>query len=114
MKLSRRNLLGWAGVSAAAGFGAAVGIDAASRSDDDVSAAAIGDQTVRFHGEHQAGIATPVQDRLRFAAFDLIEGATRRDLTDLLRGWSAAAVRDVRRRPGRRRRGKRDRPGAAV
>jgi deferrochelatase/peroxidase EfeB len=46
--------------------------------------------TVAFEGAHQAGIATPAQDRLHFAAFDLtIE--TKRELRDLLRAWSAAA-----------------------
>jgi deferrochelatase/peroxidase EfeB len=47
---------------------------------------------VPFHGMHQAGIVTPVQDRLHFAAFDLAPTATRNDLVALLRSWTAAAV----------------------
>ena len=46
-----------------------------------------------FYGEQQAGIVTPAQDRLHFAAFDVIGGATRSDLVELLRQWTAAAAR---------------------
>ena len=35
-----------------------------------------------FYGPHQAGIVTPAQDRLHFAAFDVVEGARREDLRD--------------------------------
>ena len=42
-----------------------------------------GTGTVPFYGEHQAGIDTPAQDRLHFAAFDLVDdepgGAARAD-----------------------------------
>jgi deferrochelatase/peroxidase EfeB len=55
--------------------------------------------TIPFHGPHQAGIATPVQDRLHFAAFDLLEGTTRADLTDLLREWTSAAAAMAAGRP---------------
>jgi deferrochelatase/peroxidase EfeB len=45
---------------------------------------------VPFRGEHQAGIATPAQDRLVFGAFDLtIETAA--ELEALLREWTRAA-----------------------
>jgi deferrochelatase/peroxidase EfeB len=46
---------------------------------------------VPFHGEHQAGIATPVQDRLHFAAFDVTAGS-REELAALLKEWTAAAA----------------------
>ncbi len=46
-----------------------------------------------FSGEHQSGIATPVQDHLHFAAFDMVAGATRETLVGLLREWSYAASR---------------------
>jgi deferrochelatase/peroxidase EfeB len=49
---------------------------------------------VPFHGTHQAGITTPAQDRLAFAAFDLTLTSAA-DLRDLLRTWSAAAERLV-------------------
>lgn len=45
-----------------------------------------------FYGEHQAGITTPVQDHLHFAAFDLTQGATREDLIRLLTEWTSAAA----------------------
>ena len=45
-----------------------------------------------FDGEHQAGIVTPVQDRLFFASFDVVADS-RSDLRDLLREWSDAARR---------------------
>jgi deferrochelatase/peroxidase EfeB len=49
------------------------------------------DEIVPFHGNRQAGIETPAQDRLHFAAFDLtVESAS--ELRDLLREWSDAAA----------------------
>jgi deferrochelatase/peroxidase EfeB len=86
-ELTRRRLLLGAGVAGAGiGLGAGgylVGESAAEETD--------GTGTVPFHGDHQAGIATPAQDRLHFAAFDLT--VDRVDvLRDLLREWSAAAA----------------------
>jgi deferrochelatase/peroxidase EfeB len=49
------------------------------------------DQTVPFHATRQAGIQTPAQDRLHFAAFDLTVD-TADELRDLLRDWSGAAA----------------------
>jgi deferrochelatase/peroxidase EfeB len=46
---------------------------------------------VPFFGAHQAGITTPAQDRLAFAAFDLTL-TTAGELHDLLRTWSEAAA----------------------
>lgn len=45
---------------------------------------------VPFYGRHQAGIATPAQEYLHFAAFDLTAGS-RSDLSDLLQQWTVAA-----------------------
>jgi deferrochelatase/peroxidase EfeB len=85
--LTRRRLLAGAGAAGAGiGLGAAgylVGHEATDDGD--------GTGTVPFHGSHQAGIATPAQDRLHFAAFDLTLGRSA-DLRELLREWSAAAV----------------------
>lgn len=50
-----------------------------------------GGGTVPFHGEHQAGIGTPAQDRLVFASFDLTL-ASKRELEELLRLWTGAAA----------------------
>ncbi len=46
-----------------------------------------------FYGPHQAGITTPVQDHLHFAAFDIADGTDREGLVGLLRDWSYAASR---------------------
>jgi deferrochelatase/peroxidase EfeB len=51
------------------------------------------DVTVPFHGRHQAGIATPAQDRLAFGSLNAVPGATRADLRDLLRAWTTASAR---------------------
>jgi deferrochelatase/peroxidase EfeB len=88
MPLSRRRLLASAGLGAAGvGLGAGgylVGHDAGTAD------AAESTGTVPFYGEHQAGIATPVQDRLHFAAFDL-ETESRTELRELMEAWSQAA-----------------------
>lgn len=44
-----------------------------------------------FYGAHQSGISTDTQDRLAFAAFDISPTASRADLVDMLRTWTAAA-----------------------
>jgi deferrochelatase/peroxidase EfeB len=46
---------------------------------------------VPFYGAHQAGIGTPAQDYLSFAAFDLTSNAVE-DLRSLLQEWTAAAA----------------------
>jgi deferrochelatase/peroxidase EfeB len=88
MPLSRRRLLATAGLGAAGvGLGAGgylVGHDAASAD------AAETDGVVPFHGEHQAGIATAVQDRLHFASFDL-QTESKAELRELMEAWSQAA-----------------------
>jgi deferrochelatase/peroxidase EfeB len=43
-----------------------------------------------FRGDRQAGIVTPAQDRLHFAAFDVITDS-RDELVDLLERWTLAA-----------------------
>ena len=47
---------------------------------------------VPFHGEHQAGIITPAQDRLHFVALDVVT-KDRGGLVDLLQRWTRAAER---------------------
>jgi deferrochelatase/peroxidase EfeB len=92
--LTRRALLASAGgLAAAAGGGFALGRE----TDDDGSGT--DEQVVAFHGRHQAGIATPAQDRLHFAAFDVEEGLRAEDLRALLRAWSKAAERMTAGRP---------------
>jgi deferrochelatase/peroxidase EfeB len=48
-----------------------------------------------FRGRHQAGIVTPAQDRLHFAAFDVTTGS-RAQLIALLKAWTEAAERMTR------------------
>jgi deferrochelatase/peroxidase EfeB len=88
--LSRRGFLGGLGL---AGIGAAAGAAAAAAADGSAPAPAVnplGDP-VPFYGRHQAGIATPAQDRLAFAAFD-VTSTRRADLIELLHTWTAAAA----------------------
>lgn len=48
-----------------------------------------------FRGDHQAGIVTPAQDRLHFAAFD-VTTRSRAQLITLLQAWTEAADRMTR------------------
>jgi deferrochelatase/peroxidase EfeB len=82
--------VGGAGVAGAVAAGAA-GAWARDAVADDGPAAGAG-AAVAFHGEHQAGITTPAQDRLHFVAFDVTTG-NRADLVDLLKEWTRAAAR---------------------
>ncbi len=84
-KISRRSALTLAG---AFGAGMALGTGGALSASELVDA----DQTVEFYGEHQAGIATPQQDRLHFASFDL-NISKAEEVRDLARTWSEAAAR---------------------
>ncbi|MEU7482394.1 iron uptake transporter deferrochelatase/peroxidase subunit [Streptomyces sp. NPDC042319] len=93
---SRRALLGWGGAGLALGAVAAGGTAAALNTGDDPAPAA--GNAVPFHGAHQAGIATAVQDRLHFAAFDVTTD-DREALVDLLKEWTAAAAKMTAGRP---------------
>ncbi|KPC72116.1 peroxidase [Streptomyces sp. NRRL WC-3753] len=89
---SRRALIGWGGAGLALGAAAAAGgAVAMDRTGDDADpAGADAGAAVPFHGAHQAGIATPVQDRLHFAAFD-VTTEDRAAFVALLKEWTAAA-----------------------
>jgi deferrochelatase/peroxidase EfeB len=87
-ELTRRRLLGAAGVGAAGiGLGGVGGYLVGSESAN----AEDGTGSVPFYGGHQAGIATPAQDRLHFAAFDLIDSSPAA-LRELMQEWSRAAA----------------------
>ncbi len=60
-------------------------------SDADPAGAETG-AAVAFHGAHQAGIATPVQDRLHFASFD-VKTAAAAAFVQMLKDRTAAARR---------------------
>ena len=91
--VSRRGMLTLAGAAAAAGVGIGVAADRAAVS---TAAPALAGQAgavvFPFPGEHQAGITTPVQDRLHFAAFDVAD-IPRAELVALLQEWAHAADR---------------------
>ena len=90
---SRRSLIGWGGAGLALGAAAAGGAVAMTRTGNDVDpAAAETGAAVAFHGTHQAGIATAVQDRLHFAAFD-VKTDDRAEFVQLLKDWTQAAAR---------------------
>ncbi|MFJ4341294.1 iron uptake transporter deferrochelatase/peroxidase subunit [Streptomyces sp. NPDC088915] len=88
---SRRAVIGWGGAGLALGAAAAGGAVALTRDGGAVPAADAGG-AVPFHGPHQAGIATAVQDRLHFAAFD-VTTKDRAELVQLLKDWTRAAER---------------------
>ncbi|MDX3686132.1 iron uptake transporter deferrochelatase/peroxidase subunit [Streptomyces sp. NBC_01696] len=89
---SRRALLGWGGAGLALGAVAAGGAVASVRSDGGTDPASDSGAAVPFHGAHQAGIATAVQDRLHFASFD-VTTEDRAELIALLQEWTRAAER---------------------
>lgn len=88
--VSRRKLLGAAGLAAlvAGGAGATAGYAAGDHTtpvEPDPHAL-----PVPFEGAHQAGIVTPAQDRLYFVALDVTTDE-RAELIGLLKDWTAAA-----------------------
>ncbi|WP_340539514.1 iron uptake transporter deferrochelatase/peroxidase subunit [Nocardioides sp. GXZ039] len=90
-RISRRGLLG--GGVAAAGVAGAFAVGRASADEGDSGSTAA--RSYAFRGEHQAGIVTPAQDRLHFAAFDVTTD-DREELIGLLQDWTAAADRLTR------------------
>ncbi|MDY7543163.1 MULTISPECIES: iron uptake transporter deferrochelatase/peroxidase subunit [unclassified Cryobacterium] len=89
--ISRRGLFGLAGAGVA-GVGLGIAADRGVQALAAAGAPAAGSTVYPFYQEHQAGIVTPAQDRLHFAAFDLAPGATRADLISLLQDWTTAAA----------------------
>lgn len=89
--VSRRGLLGLAGAGIA-GLGLGVAGDRAAIAVTGGDTAGSASVVYPFYGEHQAGIATPAQDRLHFAAFDISPGTSRAELIELLKDWTTAAA----------------------
>lgn len=87
---TRRSLLGWGGAGLAFGAAASGGTVAALATGSDALPVSSAGAAVPFHGAHQAGIATAVQDRLHFAAFD-VKTKDRGELVELLKEWTEAA-----------------------
>ncbi len=89
---SRRRALGVAGAGVAGtavGLAGGVGIARAAPGEQPAPAAP---PVYPFYGDHQAGITTPAQDRLHFAAFDVTTN-DRAELVSLLQDWTEAAAR---------------------
>jgi deferrochelatase/peroxidase EfeB len=96
VRISRRRLVG-SGLFAA---GAAAGLGASRLDGGDAEERRADGAHVEFHGAHQAGIATPPQRHMVFAAFDF--GGERADeLRELLAAWSAVGARLTRGEPAR-------------
>jgi deferrochelatase/peroxidase EfeB len=97
---SRRRLLAGAGLAGAGVVAGGLGGYFAHQPGPAPAPAAadggtLGDSTstVPFYGPHQAGIATPAQDRLAFGSLNVADGTSAADLRDLLAEWSAAAAK---------------------
>ncbi|MEV4533843.1 iron uptake transporter deferrochelatase/peroxidase subunit [Asanoa sp. NPDC049518] len=93
MGITRRKAMTIAGVGVAGIAGAAAGATAVLAADSEPSVpASAASGAVPFHGDHQAGIVTPAQDRLHFVAFDVVT-KDRDRLVSMLQDWTAAAAR---------------------
>lgn len=90
---NRRTFLALGGVSAVGAAAAACSREESRGASGDIDGAANDELIIDFTGEHQAGIITPMQNSLHFAAFDMDEKASRDDLVDLLQRWTDAARR---------------------
>jgi deferrochelatase/peroxidase EfeB len=91
--ISRRELFrlaGATGTGLALGAGGMGAVAAGSLAREQEDGRAV--ETHPFYGLHQAGIATPTQSRLCFAAFD-VTSEDREEVRDLLREWSGAAAK---------------------
>ena len=85
--ISRRSLLGAAGVGALAAGAAGGYAVGSSQTDVEPDTDSL---PVEFAGRHQAGIVTPAQDRMYFVALDMTS-EKRDDLVSLLQDWTVAA-----------------------
>lgn len=89
--VSRRGLLGFAGAGAALTAAGFVGGRASAEPAPTPAGGSAPVDSYPYYGAHQAGIVTPAQDRLHFAAFDMTS-TSRDDLVALLTAWTAAAA----------------------
>ena len=82
-----------AALAAATGVGLTASAAAQARANDSAIGRKQANETVEpFWGMHQGGIATPQQQHVYFAAFDLTT-AKRSDVAALLKAWTSAAAR---------------------
>ncbi len=96
---TRRGFLRSAGLAGVgAGVLAAGGDRALADAAPPAAVSPAGSGVVPFYGKHQAGIATPNQEHLQFAALDVVRGSLA-DLRDLVRAWTRAAAAMASGRP---------------
>src|SRR5919197_4948289 len=94
---SRRGFLGGALGAAGALAAGGAGFGVARATEPSATPKPVSDG-VPLYGRHQSGIATPAQDRLAFAAFD-VTSRDRAALARLLGTWAAAAAQLTRGAP---------------
>ena len=93
--ISRRRLL--TGGAALLGVAAGAAVTAAVHGDEEVRVEPVhGDDTVPFHGVHQAGVETAPQAHAWFVALDLVDDADRAAAVRLMRLWTDDAERLTR------------------
>ena len=90
--LSRRGLIGGGAAAAGVASGFATGARYGEAQADPAGSNEPAAATYPFRGRRQAGIVTPAQDRLHFAAFD-VTTRSRAALVSLLKAWTVAAER---------------------
>ncbi|WP_379130906.1 iron uptake transporter deferrochelatase/peroxidase subunit [Paenibacillus sp. sgz500958] len=96
-KVSRRDLLRLSGVGGlglllgGSSIGGIMAARSAASSDSTVSSPVPAEDTIPFYGEHQAGILTPAQNFICFAAFDLTTSKLS-DVKKMFQDWTAAAA----------------------
>jgi deferrochelatase/peroxidase EfeB len=88
MSLNRRAFFGLAG---AAGVGALVATPSTLAISDQVRKQSLG-SAIAFYGDHQAGIASPLQDHLQLVVFK-VTTTNKSELQRLLQQWTRAAER---------------------
>lgn len=97
-KVSRRDMLRLTGVGGiglllgGSGVGGILATRSASAPVEATSATALAEDSVPFYGNHQAGILTPSQNFIYFAAFDLSTAAKLSDVKMLFQSWTTAAA----------------------
>src|SRR4051794_37855072 len=94
-RIQKRGITRRGALVGAAMFGVGVGLDhlltGSSSEGHDGELAPFARVAVPFNGSHQAGIDTPAQEFLDFAAFD-VTSTSIDDLRDVLKQWTVAAA----------------------
>lgn len=89
LNITRRQFLAGMGATAA---GFAIGGGTVATANATSTPRPAGTTTIPFYGTHQAGIITEQQDRLCFAAFDVVT-KNKDDVRKMLKAWTEAAAR---------------------